>query len=191
MVAEKQPKGSDDCRGLRKEVSDEMVKARGAEMRALELPRQHQNQRDGHERVIGGEKRSEPSADSTDAYNFRLALTSWEQIGSLASEVSTSVLAQLAASASEQLLAEDRSAKRRRTAATYSHPLPTRFLSDPTMVSSDDESDGIQHFPTMSRSFSQKVDRMARVSKHMMQIEHYHRLLQVEFAAIAHNDQDF
>ena len=139
-----------------------------------------------------GQKRSKAAA-GLDEYNFKLAIDSWDQIGSLASEVSTSVLAQLAAGMSEQLREEDRdSSSSNKRQKTRPSALPSEIsTSEPPLVSSDDDDDSNasaaaahQPEPTISRNLSQQIDRMARMSKYMMQIDHYHRLLKSEMAAV-------
>ena len=59
------------------------------------------------------------------------------------------------------------------------------------MVSSDDEStnvDGSPSFEPISRDLCKQIDRMARMSKYMMQIDHYHKLLKAEMTAIVNEE---
>mmetsp|Transcript_123987 Transcript_123987/g.185335 ORF Transcript_123987/g.185335 Transcript_123987/m.185335 type:complete len:159 (+) Transcript_123987:3-479(+) len=122
------------------------------------------------------QKRSSTVVDGEN-YNFRLAINSWDQIGSLASEVATSVLAQIAEGMSEQMREETRAAKRRKLADSQSS------FNEPTLVSSDDDSSSVDE--PLSRTLSKQIDRMARMSKHMMQMEHYHRMLRTEMMALS------
>jgi hypothetical protein len=122
------------------------------------------------------------SADDLEKYNYKVAVESWDQIGSLASEVASSVLSQLAEGMSEQIREEDRTAKRRKMHHTSFAPVVCP--SEPTVVSSDDEASSVDELPPISRSLSLKIDRMGRMSKYMMQIERHHRLLRDEMDAI-------
>jgi hypothetical protein len=129
------------------------------------------------------QKRTSTAAD-LENYNFQLAIDSWDQIGSLTSEVATSVLSQVAEGMSEQMRQDTRAAKRRKFLAQQSE-----FSSEPTLVSSDDECNVVDD-PPISRTLSKQIDRMARMSKYMMQIENYHHLLRNEMMAIVNDDDD-
>jgi lipopolysaccharide biosynthesis regulator YciM len=128
------------------------------------------------------QKRSNPAVD-LENYNFRLAVDSWDQIGSLASEVATSVLAQLAEGMADQMRQDTRSAKRRKVVIS-----PNQFDPEPTLVSSDDDSYDAEE--PISRTLTNKIDRVARMSKYMLQVEHYHRLLRNEMMALSDPDED-
>jgi hypothetical protein len=130
-------------------------------------------------------KRPSP-ADSLEKYNYKLAVESWDQIGSLTSEVASSMLSQLAENMSDQMKEENRAAKRRKIhyAAAVA---PFHCQAEPTLVSSDEETIFAEPAP-IPRSLSLKIDRMGRMSKYLLQIERYHRFLRDEMVAIREDD---
>ena len=136
-------------------------------------------------------------------YNYRVAVESWDQIGKLASDVASSVLSQLAEDMSEQIRGENNNAASVSAAVQVPPPAIAHRRNDSigataaAVVSSDEEqlcrssaaaqSGAILPNPNnnnISRSLSSKIDRMARVSKYMMQIDRYHRMLREEMVSI-------
>ena len=166
-----------------------------AEEKVQVLVRDHMEQDSTDKPTIKMHEKSRPtkkrSPDLVEDYNFRIAMDSWDQIGNLAWDVSTSVLSQLAASMSEQLRGDDdrASAKRRKLNHASSTLPPSQITTEPNLVSSDDESNVGSQYEPISRDLSKQIDRMARMSKYMMQIDHYHRLLKAEMAAIVQEQE--
>jgi hypothetical protein len=119
-----------------------------------------------------------------DKYPIVAAITGWDQIGSLSSAVSTSLLAKQASIISERFREEnseqERTSKRRK-------------IGTPSDDSSEDEQERIvscdEHSSTSRESLpgcvSHQVDRMARMSKLMLKMESHHRLLRMEMIAMA------
>jgi hypothetical protein len=141
------------------------------------------------------------------------AITSWDQIGSLSSEVSTSLLAKQASIICERFRAESsepeqRPSKRRKIgtpseddSSKDEHDSSTSSSSDDSsekdeqrVVSSDEESSTSSSESPLPGCVSQQVDRMARMSKLLLEMENYHRLYRMEMIAMAKDsgvDLDF
>jgi hypothetical protein len=134
--------------------------------------------------VVPNETKS--SVEAFDNYPIVAAITAWDQIGSLSSEVSTSLLAKQASIISERFREENSEPER---------PIKRRKIGTPSDDSSEDEQQVVscdEHSSsTSSDSFnlpscvSHQVDRMARMSKLILKMESYHRLLRVEMMAMA------
>jgi hypothetical protein len=132
--------------------------------------------------VVPNETKS--SVEAFDHYPILAAITAWDQIGSLSSEVSTSLLAKQASIISERFREEnsepERLSKRRK-------------IGTPSDDSSEDKQEVVscdEHSSTSSESslpdfVSHQVDRMARMSKLILKMESHHRLLRMEMMAMA------
>lgn len=124
------------------------------------------------------------SVEAFDNYPILAAVTAWDQIGSLSSEVSTSLLAKQASIIAERFREEnsepERSSKRRKIGT----PSDDISSEDQQQLVSCDE-----HSSTSSESLpgcvSHQVDRMARMSKLILKMESHHRLLRMEMMAMA------
>jgi hypothetical protein len=131
--------------------------------------------------VVPSETKS--SVEAFDNYPILAAITAWDQIGSLSSEVSTSLLAKQASIISERFRAENSEPER---------PSKRRKIGTPSDDSSEDEQQVVscdEHSSTSSESLpgcvSHQVDRMARMSKLILKMESHHRLLRMEMMAMA------
>jgi hypothetical protein len=129
------------------------------------------------------------------------AITGWDQIGSLSSEVSTSLLAKQASIICERFRAEnsepERPSKRRKTGTPsegdsskdeHSSPPPSSDDSsekDEQRVVSSDEESSTSSESSLPGCVSQQVDRMARMSKLLLEMENHHRLFRMETIAMA------
>jgi hypothetical protein len=125
--------------------------------------------------------------EAFDNYPIVAAITGWDQIGSLSSEVSTSLLAKQASIICERFREENSSREPER-------PSKRRKIgtSSDEEDSSDDEQQVVscdEHSSTSSESLpgcvSHQVDRMARMSKLILKMESYHRLVRKEIIAMA------
>jgi hypothetical protein len=136
---------------------------------------------------------SSRTSTTLESYDLDKTIDSWDLIGSLTSDVSSSVMAKQASIVSERFReaeASTRPNKRRKMESTNA-----RKVEQP-VVTSDDESqasstegvfaDGVEAF---SKGFATQIDRMGRMSKLVMEIEHCQRQLRAEMLAMgAAND---
>ena len=110
-----------------------------------------------------------------DNYNVKRAIDAWDRIGHLSSDVSSSVLAKQASIICERFreetILEEQIQKKRRMELSSS--LPNVELSN-------HEDNAL-----LPESVRCKIDRMARMSKIMLEIENCHRRLRAEMLAMA------
>jgi hypothetical protein len=143
---------------------------------------------------ISTESSSSTGTTSLESYDLDKTIDTWDLIGSLTSDVSSSVMAKQASIVSERFReaeASTRPKKRRKMETTNAGK-----VVDQPVVTSDDESqasstegvfsDGAEAF---SEGFATQIDRMGRMSKLVMEIEHCQRQLRAEMLAMgAAND---
>ena len=139
-------------------------------------------------------------AEAFDNYPIIAAITGWDQIGSLSSEISTSMLAKQASIICERFREENRSEperpSKRRKIGTPSeddssedeHDTPSDDSSEEEqqVVSSDElSSTSSDRSESLPSCVSNQVDRMARMSKLFLEMEEGHRLVRMEMIAMA------
>ena len=132
----------------------------------------------------------ENKTDILESCNLDQAIDAWDQIGSLTSEVSSSVMAKQASIVCERFRDEDatqsrkRAHKKRKLETTKS----TETDPDPEFVTSDEDSHATRSHEALSGALSHQVDRMGRMSKLIMQIDHCHRLLRADMLSIGEDN---
>jgi hypothetical protein len=138
--------------------------------------------------VVPNETKSSAVVEAFDNYPIVAAITGWDEIGSLSSEITTSLLAKQASTICEQFREEEKSEPERPASKRRKIGTP----SEDDQHSGEDEQQAIscdEHSSTSSESLpgcvSHQVDRMARMSKLMLQMERYHRLVRMEMIAMA------
>jgi hypothetical protein len=129
--------------------------------------------------------------EAFDNYPIVAAIAGWDQIGSLSSEVSTSVLAKQASIISERFREENRGgaerlSKRRKMAGTPSDGCDDDEQQQ--VVLSRDKHSSTSSAEPLPDFVSHQVDRMARMSELMLQMESYHRAVRMEMIAMAKED---
>ena len=147
------------------------------------------------------------------SYDIGLTLSSWEQVGSLTSEIASSVMARQAS-----ILCElSRPPSKRRRLNTTNNMQGTMTTQPSLIVTSDeddghlsttstsDEEDGSfpesndtannnngnddTESPLLSENVFRQIDRLGRMSKLMIEMEYCHRQMQAEIRAMA-DDND-
>jgi hypothetical protein len=148
---------------------------------AADIPKK--NEIDIH--VVPNETKS--SVEAFDNYPIVAAITAWDQIGSLSSEVSTSLLAKQASIICERFREENSEpSERRRKRRKIGTPPSDEDSSgedEQQVVSCDEQSSTSGE--SLPGCVSHQVDRMARMSKLMLKMESYHRLVRMEIMAMA------
>jgi hypothetical protein len=152
--------------------------------------------------VPNGTKSSAMEAFDTN-YPILEAITGWDQIGSLSSEVSSSLLAKQASIICERFRAEnseperpskrikigtpseDDSSKDEHGSSTSSSSDDSSEKDEHRVVSSDELSSTSTSESSLPGCVSQQVDRMARMSKLLLEMENHHRLFRMEMIAMA------
>lgn len=135
--------------------------------------------------------------------SLSLTIDSWNQIGSLASEIVSSVMAKQASFLSRQFAADNdesssRPNKKRRMEATTGESQTPKSRSPPSIVtSSEEEGSIIDSLAEESLSLKShtgdplehyqynQIDRLGRMSRLMIQMEFYHKKLRDEMIAMA------
>jgi hypothetical protein len=138
---------------------------------------------------------SSSTSTTLESYDLDKTIDAWDLIGSLTSDVSSSVMAKQASIVSERFREAEASTRpnKRRKMETIN---ATRNKVEQPVVTSDDESqassaegvflDGVEAF---SEGFATQIDRMGRMSKLVMEIEHCQLQLRAEMLAMgAAND---
>ena len=130
----------------------------------------------------------ENKQDILESYNLDKAMDAWDQIGSLTSEVASSAMAKQASIVCERFRDEDET-QTRRNRANKRRKLETTETTetDPDFVTSDEDSQARSH-KALSGGLSHQVDRMGRMSKLIMQIDHCHRLLRTDMLAMGEDN---
>jgi hypothetical protein len=131
-----------------------------------------------------------------ESYDIDKTIDAWDLIGSLTSDVSSSVMAKQASIVSERFReaeASTRPNKRRKMETTNARKETT--VEQPVVISDEESqasstegafSDGVD---TFSEGFAIQIDRMGRMSKLIMEIEYCQRQLREEMLAMrADND---
>jgi hypothetical protein len=134
---------------------------------------------------------SSSTSTSLESYDLDKTIDAWDLIGSLTSEISSSVMAKQASMVSERFReaeASTRPKKRRKMETTNAR---TETTVDQPIVISDEESqasstegafsDGVEAF---SEDLATQIDRMGRMSKLIMKIEHCQRQLRADMLAM-------
>ena len=148
--------------------------------------------------------------EAFDNYPIIAAITGWDQVGSLSSEISSSMLAKQASTICERFRQENRSKperpSKRRKIGTPSEDDSSEVEHDtPSDDSSEDEQERVVSCDELSSTssarseslpgcVSHQVDRMARMSKLLLEMENHHRLVRMEMIAMAKDsgiDLDF
>ena len=137
--------------------------------------------------VVPGES---PTCESSlEGYQIDKAIEAWDQIGSLSSEVATSLLAKQASTLCEKFKRENGdhhywgSCKKRKVLSAEDSTKEEIANLGVVSVGSDDNSHETD--ASLPENFSLQIDRMARMSKIMLEIENCHRLLRDEMMAMA------
>jgi hypothetical protein len=140
--------------------------------------------------VVPNETKS--SVEAFDNYPIVAAITAWDQIGSLSSEVSTSLLAKQASIICERFREENSEPERPSKIRKIGTPSDDSSSEDEQqeVVSCDEHcssstSSGSESESCLPGCVSHQVDRMARMSKLMLKMESYHRLIRMEMVAMA------
>jgi hypothetical protein len=140
--------------------------------------------------VVPNETKSSTVVEAFDDYPIVAAITGWDQIGSLSSEITTSVLAKQASIICERFREEEKSeperpASKRRKIGTPSEDDEHSGEDEQQVLVSCDEHSSTSSESSLPGCVSHQVDRMARMSKLMLQMERYHRLVRMEMIAMA------
>lgn len=169
------------------------------------------------EEFYGVDDDSIAAASPSSSYNFALTLSSWEQIGSLTSEIASSVMARQASILSE--LSRPPSSKRRRlntdsreggtitrkssrvvtsdeesstgSTTTNDDEEQEAFARSSSIKNGDDDDDDKEEEKEQSlttENIFRQVDRLGRMSKLMIEMEYCHRQMQAEMQAMAEDN---
>jgi hypothetical protein len=121
-----------------------------------------------------------------ESYNLDKAMDAWDQIGSLTSEVASSAMAKQASIICERFRDEDETLSRNRANKRRKLETTKTTESDPDFVTSDEDSQASDK--ALSGGLSHQIDRMGRMSKLIMQIDHCHRLLRADMLAMGEDN---
>jgi hypothetical protein len=121
-----------------------------------------------------------------ESYNLDLAIDGWDQIGSLTSEVATSAMAKQASIVSERFRDEDETQSPNRANKKRKLETTKTTETDPNFVTSDEDSNASHE--GLSGGLCHQIDRMGRMSKLVMQIDHCHSLLRAEMLAMGEDN---
>jgi hypothetical protein len=121
--------------------------------------------------------------------NLDSAIDAWDQIGSLTSEVASSAMAKQASICSERFRYEDETQSRNRANKRRKLETTKTTETDPDFVTSDEESQATaRSHKALSSGLSHQVDRMGRMSKLIMQLDHCHHLLRADMLAMGEDN---
>jgi hypothetical protein len=121
-----------------------------------------------------------------ESYNLDNAIDGWDQIGSLTSEVASSAMAKQASIICERFRDEDETRSPNRANKRRKLETPKTTETDPNFVTSDEDSNASHE--GLSGGLSRQIDRMGRMSKLIMSIDHCHRLLRAEMLAMGEDN---
>jgi hypothetical protein len=131
----------------------------------------------------------ENKQDILESCNLDSAIDAWDQIGSLTSEVASSAMAKQASICSERFRYEDDGTQSRNRASKKRKLETTKTTeTDPDFVTSDEDSQATRSHKALSGGLSHQIDRMGRMSKLIMQIDHCHRLLRADMLAMGEDN---
>ena len=129
-----------------------------------------QQQRQGLEEITGPNRRRKTEDDAFDEKHMLQTIVAWDQIRCLTSDLASSVLAKQASEICDHFRGDDTCPRKRR-----------KLSSCPGNVeSTDDEEESDIDDSLLPDTVSHQIDRIARMSKIMMDIEESHRLLRAE-----------
>jgi hypothetical protein len=153
-----------------------------------------ENRQGSHEGIQEGATTKSVSSRTSpvsEAFPTQLMLDSWDQIGKMNSEITKSLMQKQASMISERCrkgearLKDNRPYKKRRIIRASS----TEDPEDASATVSDDEHHPKgQTKPSLPVFLSQHVERMASMSKFIMEIEYCHGMLREEIRAMANEE---
>ena len=129
----------------------------------------------------------ENKQDILESCNLDSAIDAWDHIGSLTSEVASSAMAKQASIICERFRDEDETLSRNRANKRRKLETTKTTETDPDFVTSDEDSQASHK--ALSGGLSRQIDRMGRMSKLIMQIDHCHRLLRADMLAMGEDNE--
>lgn len=141
------------------------------------------------------------SEEELESYNLRTAMDAWNQITELTREITSSLMAKQASILCKRCrqldFSSDQTSNKKRRISRSSEenrkessasPIQSVVIESPRAVTSDEESTTDMEEPHLPEILSAEVERMGRMSKLIMEIEHCQAQLRREMLAM---DNDY